>query len=152
MKNKTVYAALSADLLHEGHINIIKKASELGELTVGVLTDKAIASYKRLPYQDYEKRKTIVESIKGVYKVVKQETHDYESNLREIKPNIVVHGDDWKEGIQKNIREKVVKTLSEWGGELVEFPYTDGVSSTMINNELKSLGITSENRRKRLKR
>ena len=81
MKNKTVYAALSADLLHEGHINIIKKASELGELTVGVLTDKAIASYKRLPYQDYEKRKTIVESIKGVYKVVKQETHDYESNL-----------------------------------------------------------------------
>tara|TARA_X000001036_G_scaffold439436_1_gene490591 strand:- start:1018 stop:2322 length:1305 start_codon:yes stop_codon:yes gene_type:complete len=152
MKNKIVYAALSADLLHEGHINIIKKASQFGKLTVGVLTDKAIASYKRLPYQDYEKRKIIVESIKGVHKVVKQETHDYESNLREIKPNIVVHGDDWKQGIQKNIREKVIKILSEWGGELVEFPYTMGVSSTMINNELKTIGITSENRRKRLKR
>ncbi len=152
MKNKIIYAALSADLLHEGHINIINKASQLGDLTVGVLTDKAIASYKRLPFQDYEKRRIIVESIKGVQRVIKQETHDYETNLRKIKPDIVVHGDDWKVGIQKNVREKVIQTLSEWGGKLVEFPYTKGVSSTMINNELKSIGITSENRRKRLKR
>ena len=112
MKNKSIYAALSADLLHEGHINIINKASQLGDLTVGVLTDKAIASYKRLPFQDYEKRRIIVESIKGVQRVIKQETHDYETNLRKIKPDIVVHGDDWKVGIQKNVREKVIQTLS----------------------------------------
>ena len=152
MKNKTVYAALSADLLHEGHINIIKKAASLGNLTVGVLTDKAIASYKRLPYQDYKKRSAIVESIKGVLKVIKQDTHDYETNLRKLKPDIVVHGDDWKTGIQKHTRAKVLKTLQEWGGELVEFPYTKGISSTMINEELKNIGITPENRRARLRR
>ena len=98
---KKVYIGMSADLIHPGHLNIIKEGAKLGEVTVGVLTDKAIASYKRLPYLSYEQRKLIVESLKGVENVIPQETLDYVPNLRSVKPDFVVHGDDWKEGIQK---------------------------------------------------
>lgn len=149
---KKIYTAMSADIIHNGHLNIIKKSSELGELTVGVLTDKAVASYKRLPYLDFNHRKEIVENIKGVKKVIAQTELDYEKNLRLIKPDIVVHGDDWKNGVQKTIREKVIKILSEWGGKLVEFNYTEGISSTLLNENLKLIGTTPEVRIKRLRR
>lgn len=149
---KKIYTAMSADIIHNGHLNIIKKSSGLGELTVGVLTDEAVASYKRLPYLDFNHRKEIVENIKGVKKVIAQTELDYEKNLRLIKPDIVVHGDDWKNGIQKSIREKVIKILSEWGGELVEFNYTEGISSTLLNENLKLIGTTPEVRIKRLRR
>ena len=99
-KKKTVYVGMSADLIHPGHLNIINTASSLGEVTVGLLTDKAIASYKRLPYMNYDQRYEVVSSIKGVSNVVAQETLDYTDNLNEIKPDIIVHGDDWKKGIQ----------------------------------------------------
>ena len=104
---KLVYVGLSADLIHHGHINIINQARPYGEIIVGLLTDKALASYKRLPALTYEERKIIVESIKGIKEVVPQETLDYEPNLRRLKPDYVVHGDDWKEGVQKQVREKV---------------------------------------------
>jgi len=149
---KKVYVGMSADLLHPGHINILKKASELGEVVVGVLTDKAIASYKRLPFMTYEQRKEVVENIKGVNKVVPQETLDYTENLNLIKPDIVVHGDDWKEGIQFKTRQKVIETLANWGGELVEFSYTEGISSTKLNNSLAEIGTTVDVRRARLRR
>lgn len=152
MKEKTVYAAMSADLLHQGHLNIIKKAAEYGELTVGVLSDKAISSYKRLPYQKFEIRKQIIESIKGVSNVILQEDHDYEKNLRKLRPDFVIHGDDWKTGIQSSTREKVIEVLKDWGGQLIEVPYTEGISSTMINDELKKIGISPETRRGRLRR
>ena len=100
--NKKVYVGMSADLLHPGHINIINEAAKLGDLTVGVLTDTAIANGKRLPFMTYEQRKKVVENIKGVSKVVAQETLDYRDNLNALKPDIVVHGDDWKEGVQQN--------------------------------------------------
>ena len=118
--NKKVYVAMSADILHIGHLNIIKEASKYGDVTVGVLTDKAIASYKRLPFLSYETRSKTVESIKGVQVVISQDTLDYTQNLLKLRPDYVVHGDDWKTGIQSRVRNKVVETIKEWGGELIE--------------------------------
>ncbi len=139
---KKVYVGMSADLLHPGHINIIKEATKLGEVTIGLLTDKAIASYKRLPFLTYEQRKTVIEQIKGVQNVVPQRTMDYSSNLREIKPNYVVHGDDWGSGLLKGVRQKVIEILNEWGGKLIEVQYTPGISSTQLHNDLKAIGTT----------
>ena len=147
-----VYVGMSADIIHPGHMNILKRASELGEITVGLLTDKAIASYKRLPYLSYDQRKLVVENIKGVERVVPQTTLDYVPNLKKIKPDYVVHGDDWKTGIQVKTRRRVIDVLNEWGGELVETPYTQGVSSTQLNRDLKQVGTTPDIRLKRLRR
>lgn len=149
---KKVYIGLSADLLHHGHMNILAKARELGEVTVGLLTSAAIASYKRLPHLTYEERKIILENIKGVVKVIPQKTLDYADNLRLMKPDFVVHGDDWKEGVQENTRQKVIDVLAEWGGKLVEVPYTKGISSTKIINEIKQIGTTPEVRQRKLRR
>jgi len=149
---KKVYVGMSADLIHPGHLNILNEAAKLGEVTVGLLTDKAIASYKRLPYLEFEQRKIILENIKAVYNVIPQETLDYSDNLNKLKPDFVVHGDDWKEGVQKTTREQVINTLKEWGGKLVEVPYTQGVSSTKINNAVKEIGTTPDIRRARLRR
>jgi len=149
---KKVYVGMSADLIHPGHLNIIKEAQKYGYLIVGLLTDKAIGSYKRLPYLNFEQRKTIIESIKGVEEVVPQETLDYTSNLRKIKPNYVVHGDDWKTGIQQKTRQKVIEVLKEWEGKLIDVPYTKGISSTQLNTNIKEIGTTPEIRLKQLRR
>lgn len=149
---KKVYVGMSADLIHPGHLNIIKEAAKLGEVTVGVLTDKAIASYKRLPFLSYDQRKMIVENLKGVERVIPQDTLDYRPNLRQVKPDFVVHGDDWKEGIQKQTRQDVIDCLAEWGGKVIDVPYTKGISSTQINENLKAIGTTPEIRMKRLRR
>ena len=149
---KKVYIALSADILHRGHLNIINKAQEYGEVTVGVLTDSAIASYKRLPFLNYDHRKLIVENIKGVHRVIKQDSLDYVPNLLKIKPDFVIHGDDWKNGVQKKTRADVIKTLKKWNGKLIEIPYTKGISSTQLNDELKTIGTTPNTRLKRLRR
>jgi phosphoenolpyruvate mutase len=151
-KNKTVYVGMSADLVHPGHLNIIKKAEELGEVLIGLLTDKAISSYKRLPFMPFEQRYEVVNSIKGVSRVVPQDSHDYESNLRKYRPDYVLHGDDWREGVQRNVRQKVIEVLSEWEGELIEIPYTTGMSSTQYNNVLREIGTTADIRRNKLRR
>jgi phosphoenolpyruvate phosphomutase len=151
-KSKTVYVAMSADLVHPGHLNIINRASKLGNLIIGLLTDSAIASYKRVPVMEYKDRFKIISSIKGVSNVIKQETHDYTNNLKKIKPDFVVHGDDWKQGIQSNVRNKVIKELKKWGGKLVEFPYTKGISSSKLISIYKEIGTTPDIRRKQLKR
>ncbi|MCT7537893.1 phosphoenolpyruvate mutase [Aliarcobacter butzleri] len=150
--SKKVYVGMSADLVHPGHINILKVASQFGDITVGLLTDKAIASYKRLPYMSYEQRKAVIENIKGVKEVIPQNTLDYRPNLELLKPDFVVHGDDWKEGVQAKTRQQVIDTLAKWGGELIEPSYTDGISSTALNKSLKELGTTPDIRRKRLRR
>lgn len=149
---KKVYVGMSADLIHPGHLNILKKAAELGEVTVGLLTDQAIASYKRLPYMTFEQRKQVVENLKSVTHVVAQTTLDYLPNLREFKPDYVVHGDDWREGIQRATRQRVIDALAEWGGELVEVPYTQGISSTQLNSILKQIGTTPEVRLRTFRR
>lgn len=149
---KTVYVGLSADLVHPGHLNIINEAAKLGQVTVGLLTDEAIASYKRLPYLNFEHRKIVVQNLKGVDTVIPQEQLDYRPNLRKLKPDFVVHGDDWKEGPQKETREQVIETLKEWGGKLVEVSYTKGISSTMLNSAIREVGTTPEIRLNRLRR
>ena len=148
----TVYVGMSADFLHHGHINLINEAAKLGELTVGLLTDKAVASYKRLPYLTYGERKAVVEALKGVKKVIPQETLDYRPNLERLKPDIVVHGDDWKNGVQSVVRQQVIDKLADWSGKLVEIPYTKGISSTKINQAVKSQGTTADRRRRQLRR
>ena len=139
---KKVYVGMSADIVHTGHLNIIKEARKYGKVIVGVLTDKAIASYKRLPFLSLEERKTIIENIKGVSQVVLQETLDYVPNLKKIKPDYVVHGDDWRTGPQWETRERVLQALKEWGGELIEPGYTQGISSTMLNAKIREVGTT----------
>jgi phosphoenolpyruvate phosphomutase / 2-hydroxyethylphosphonate cytidylyltransferase len=150
--HKIAYVAMSADLVHPGHLNVIKTARKYGDVVIGLLTDKAIATYRRLPYMSFEHRKIVVENIAGVSKVVVQETLDYTDNLRALKPDYVIHGDDWNTGVQKSTRDRVIATLKEWGGELIEVPYTEGISSTQLNNALKEIGTTPSNRLKRLRR
>tara|TARA_Y100001970_G_C14175211_1_gene826571 strand:- start:60 stop:1358 length:1299 start_codon:yes stop_codon:yes gene_type:complete len=149
---KKVYIGMSADIIHPGHLNIIKKGIELGEVTIGLLTDKAICSYKRLPYLTYSQREEIVTNIKGVSKVIKQDSLDYTENLKLQKPDYVVHGDDWLEGIQKNTRNQVINILKEWGGKVIDVPYTEGINSTLLNDRIKEIGTTPDIRRKRLRR
>ena len=134
---KKVYVGMSADLIHPGHINLLNKASEYGEVTVGLLTDSAIASYKRVPFLSYKQREVVINNIKGVSKVIPQETLDYTENLKKIKPNYVIHGDDWKNGIQSSTRQKVIEALHKWGGVLIEVPYTEGISSSSLNKAIK---------------
>lgn len=121
---KTVYMCVSADMIHSGHIAIIKKAAALGKLTVGVLSDEAVASYKRFPLMPFEERKALFENIAGVANVIEQKTLSYKDVIEELKPDYVVHGDDWKEGFQKPIREEVACLLATYGGQLVEYPYS----------------------------
>jgi len=147
-----VYVGMCADLIHHGHLNIIKEAKKYGEVVVGLLTDSAIASYKRLPALSYEERKIVVENIVGVSKVIPQITLDYIPNIEKLKPDYVVHGDDWKEGVQKQVRKGVINKLNEWGGKVVDVPYTKGVSSTKLHNHLKEIGTTPDIRRKMLNR
>lgn len=152
MPTPQVYVGMSADLVHPGHLNILRKASSLGEVTVGLLTDEAIASYKRLPFMTYAEREIVVSAIKGVSQVIPQTTLDYVPNLMRLRPAFVVHGDDWHDGVQKKTRQRVIDTLSQWGGELIEVPYTHGISSTRLNAALKEAGTTPERRIKRLRR
>jgi cytidyltransferase-like protein len=134
--DKIVYVGMSADIIHKGHINLLNEASKYGKVIVGLLTDEAIEEYKRTPIINYENRYIVISSMKQVSKVIKQETHDYSDNIVLLKPNYVVHGDDWIQG-QSKIRDKVIVKLSEIGGELIEVPYTQGISTTDIINKIK---------------
>ena len=148
-----IYIGMSADLLHPGHLNIIEHAREIGgEIIIGLLTDKAIASYKRLPYMSWEQRKIVIENVKGVTNVMPQDTLDYVPNLEKIRPDYVLHGDDWKTGPQQKVRQRVVDLLETWGGKVVDVPYTQGISSTKLNNALREVGTTPDIRANRLKR
>lgn len=143
---------MSADMIHPGHLNIIREAAKLGSVTVGVLTDTAVASYKRLPYLDFTQRAEIVRALKGVDEVIAQETLDYVPNLEKLKPDFVVHGDDWVNGVQANTRRRVIECLQQWGGKVVDIAYTKGYSSSAENERLKEIGTTPEIRQKRLRR
>ena len=151
-KKKIVYVGLAADIIHDGHINILKTANNFGDVTVGLLTDEAIASYKNIPYLDFNRRKIVIKNLKYVKKVIPQDTLDYVKNLNLIKPNFVVHGDDWKNGIQKNTRDRVIKTLKKWSGKLIEPRYTKNISSTIIKSKILEIGTLPQNRVSRLKR
>jgi len=149
---KKVYVPLGVDFLHEGHINILKIAQKYGEVIVGLLTDEAIASYKSIPILNYKNRELLVKNLKYVSKVVPQTTDDYINNLNKIKPDFLVHGDDWKYDNRKRIRIKVIKTLKKWSGKLIEPRYTKNISSSKIKNKILEIATLPENRISRLKR
>ena len=136
-EEKLVYVPMAVDILHPGHINIIKVSQEYGRVMVGLFTDEAIASYKRIPYMTYEQRKIVIENVKGVDEIVPQLTRDYEDNLRKYKPDYMVHGTDWREGPLADVREKAIQVLAEWGGRIIEPEYTQGVSSSLIQKQIK---------------
>ena len=136
MKNKIIYVPLAVDILHTGHLNIINKAKTYGKVVIGLLSDKAIAEYKALPSLGYNERLNIVKNLKNVYKIIKQDTWDYSETINKLKPDYFIHGDDWKTGIQKNTRKKVVDLLKKLNGKLIEVPYTQNISSTVIKSNL----------------
>ena len=149
---KTVYIAMSADLITPSHVNIIQEARTLGEVVIGLLTDSAIAGYQRLPYMPYEQRKVVMENIVGVKEVVPQETLDYVPNLLKIKPDYVLHRDDWNTGVLRETRQRVIDTLRQWGGELVEPQHLPGITSASLNRTIREVGTTPQMRLGMLKR
>lgn len=141
---------MSADVLHAGHINIINHGSQFGKVIIGLLTDNAIESYKRKPYLNFNQRLAVIESVKNVSEVIPQETLDYRPNLLRIRPNYVVHGDDWQYGVQSEVRSQVIEILLQWGGKLIEVPYTKNISSTEIINKIYKATVTPDQRLKSL--
>ena len=148
---KIVYVPLAADILHEGHLNILKIASGYGKVIVGLLTDAAIIQYKNLPFFDYDQRFKIVSNLKLVDKVVPQNSWDYKEILNSIKPDFFVHGDDWKVGIQSKIRLDVIRELKKWNGKLIEPKYFKTISKN-YQKKILQMGITPDQRKLKLKR
>lgn len=152
IESRTVYMCFASDVIHGGHIAIIKKAQKLGKLIIGVLSDEAVASYKRMPLVPASERKLMFENIAGVYKVVDQNTLSYRENLKKYKPSIVVHGDDWVSGFQRPIRDEVTAILATYGGKLVEYPYSTDPKYAEIDARTRSDLAMPDIRRGRLKR
>ena len=152
IQSRTVYMCFASDIIHGGHIAIIKKAQKLGKLIIGVLSDEAVASYKRMPLVPASERKLMFENIAGVYKVVEQNTLSYKENLEKYKPSIVVHGDDWVVGFQRPIRDEVTAILATYGGKLVEYPYSTDPKYAEIDARTRSDLAMPDIRRGRLKR
>ena len=155
IENRTVYMCFSTDMIHSGHISIIKKAKRLGKLIIGVLSDEAVCSYKRFPLLPFAERKAMFENIAGVWKVVEQKELSYRENLETYRPDFVVHGDDWQTGFQKVIRDEVTSILASYGGKLVEFPYSKDEKYQELENRARadmSMPDMPDIRRARLKK
>lgn len=150
--NKNVFLSMSTDVIHGGHIAIIEKAAALGELTVGVLTDEAVASFKRYPLLNYDERAKIIGNLNGVSKVVPQTEVSYKKILSELKPDIVVHGDNWRNDNLRPVRDECARLLSEYGGELVEFPYSMNEDYKQLDAYFRSQASLPDIRRARLKK
>ena len=152
IESRTVYMSFSTDMIHGGHISIIKKAQRLGKLIIGVLSDEAVASFKRYPLVPASERKVMFENITGVYKVVEQKTLSYKGNLEKYRPDYVVHGDDWVTGFQKPVRDEVVSILASYGGKLVEYPYSSDPKFKAMEDRAKAELSMPDMRRARLKK
>ena len=152
MANKTVYLGMIGDIMHPGLINIINEAAKYGDVMIGLFTDKAIATHKRLPYLTYEQRKQVIENIKGVSTIVPQDDWSYVPNLVKYKPDYIIHGDDWKEGPAKYLRDEVFKVMESLGGQVIEIPYTKGISASGLKQTIDSLGVTPQARLASLRR
>ncbi len=149
---KTAYVVMRGDLINSGHINVLTKASSLGRVVVGLLSDEAIESYKKGPFLKYQDRYEVIKNIQLVDEIVEQAKLDYSENLEKLRPNYVVHGDEWNEGYQKQIRKNVIEKLKGWNGELIEVPYTQNAISVDIKNEKFKDKVTSNERLSSLKR
>ena len=151
-KSKIVYVPLAVDILHSGHLNIIEKAKKYGKVVIGLLSDSAVAEYKNIPSLEYSERYRIVKSLKNVSKIIKQESWDYSKILNSLKPDFFVHGDDWKEGIQKKTRYNVINLLKKNKGRLIEIPYTKNISSSSLQESLFQNGLINVNRQNYFRR
>ena len=149
---KIVYLGMIGDIMHPGLINIINEGAKYGDVMIGLFTDKAIATHKRLPYLTYEQRKNVIENIKGVSSIVTQDEWSYVPNLLKYKPDYIIHGDDWLQGPDKYIRDEVFKVMEKLGGEVIEIPYTKGISASGLKEEIDSLGVTPQARLSSLRR
>lgn len=149
---KTVYLGMIGDIMHPGLINIINEGAKYGDVMIGLFTDKAIANHRRLPYLTWEQRKNVIEHIKGVASVVPQEEWSYIENLKKYKPDYIIHGDDWLHGPDKYIRDEVFKVMEQLGGQVIEIPYTKGISDSSLKEEIDSLGVTPQARLSSLRR
>lgn len=152
LENRTVYMCFSADLVHTGHIAIIRKAARLGRLIIGVLSDEAVISYKRFPLVPFEERKALFANIAGVYRVVEQKELSYRDNLEKLHPDFVVHGDDWVDGFQRPIRDEVCEVLASYGGKLVEYPYSGDARFDELEKRARMELSLPDVRRGRLKK
>ena len=150
--SKTVYLGMIGDIMHPGLINIINEATKYGDVMIGLYTDKAIATHKRLPYLTYEQRKQVIENIKGVNTIVPQDDWSYVPNLVKYKPDYIIHGDDWQYGPDKYIRDEVFKVMENLGGKVIEVPYTKGISASSLKEAMDSLGVTPQARLASLRR
>ena len=148
---KKVYVSMIADLLHAGHINILNEASKHGDITVGLLTSTAINELNDTAYLKYQQRLDVISSLSMVSNIISQEDASYKVNLLKIKPDYVVHGDDWQEGKQSKYRQEVIDLLAEWGGELIEVEYSSNISDKNLKNQLMKLGVTTVHRLGRLR-
>ena len=149
---KTVYLGMIGDIIHPGLINIINEGAKYGDVMIGLFTDKAIATHRRLPYLNYEQRKNVIENLKGVACVVPQDEWSYVENLKRYKPDYIIHGDDWLKGSDRFIRDEVFKVMKALGGEVIEIPYTRGVSDSSLKEEIATLGVTPQIRLSSLRR
>ena len=149
---KKVFISLTADNIHHGHINLINEGKKYGDVVIGLLTDKAVATHKKLPILNYEQRKLIIKNISGVSEVIPQPEWDDSFIIDKVKPDIVIHGDDWITGKQATLRKNVINILKKYGGKLIEVPYTKGISSEAISNKSKKVGISPDQRIKTLRR
>jgi phosphoenolpyruvate phosphomutase len=150
-QEKTIYIGITGDIIHPGIINIIQKASTYGRVIVGLLTESAIVEHKRLPYLNYEQRKKVIENIKGVSEVIPQKEWSYLPNLKKLRPNYIIHGDDWKTNYLQKIRAEVFAFMNEIGGEVIEIPYTQGIDSDNLLKNALSIGTTPDIRLKSLR-
>jgi len=149
---KKVYLGMIGDIMHPGLINIINEGAKYGDVMIGLYTDKAIATHSRLPYLTYEQRKNVIENIKGVSSIVPQDEWSYVPNLLKYKPDYIIHGDDWQYNSMKYIRDEVFKVMESLGGEVIEIPYTKGISSSSLKGAIDALGVTPQTRLSSLRR
>ena len=150
--NSLVYIPMRADIVHPALINIIEKGASFGSVIIGLLTDEAICSYTRPPQLSYSERMRVLNYLKNIDQIIPQHSLDCSDNLLKLKPHILLHGDDWKDGFQSQIRKKAIKVLSKWGGKIYEIPYDKNNDLSKINKISSYLGITPEKRRVTLRK
>ncbi len=148
---KTVYACFTTDVIHEGHLNIIHKAKEYGKVIVGVLSDEAMVKFDRFPTICYDERIALVQAIPEVDQVVKQEDVMYDQVVSELRPDYVIHGDNWLQGPTRVIRDNVERLLSSYGGKIIDIPYTYNENVKHTDDKIREKLAMPEFRRKRLR-
>lgn len=146
-----VYTCFTTDIIHEGHLNIINEAKKYGEVIVGVLSDEALVGFDRFPTISFDERVKLAKTISGVDEVVTQDTVMYDKVIAEIHPDYVIHGDNWLVGPMRAIRNNVEKLLGEYGGRIIDVPYTYNENVKRIDSKIKERLAMPEFRRRRLK-